>query len=610
MVLASIDLADDGDKSVYPADVYLRSFLPSIAEGVPEDREQLLIELYCNSLGLLASSGALALQRKAQTLPIAQMERNEVYFALIKELSDEGFGGEIKDRYKFEYHLKGIQETLEWCFANDKRKAVEIVEGISSYLGDTGRLTDQLAYSLRAIQIAVAERMVISEIGLYTRLGWVYILKGELARAASYLLKAKHGIEEQWKKGGKTRRLTETELLLLDRRYVQVLRDLSHALAKQGRFNESQALIDKSEKHAVALGEELPQLQARLFRAWIYCLEAEKLRGDNGTIHQYFQAEVILSDLQATLEKHPRQLALAYRLQAEAAIARNSLDEAEQYLISASDVALERYFKAQEQVTLSFAWGKFFVAAKDKLAAIELYQVSAHLAKILKMKWDKDRADREIKRIKLQLGMIKLLEKRDLLWDNNVRGLYTDALARVVRRMGNPEQQNPEVSAYSHALQKGMDFLDELAFLSPDAQAEIIGIMTKTAADMGIITSSPEQLVSASQDEDFPKVDPNIAEQAFQGIINMQEAGYGGQPRRKPYLIHQVWDAFKEYSYEDVDLDAIAQRFDKVSDIKQQRAQAQTAISRANALFDKHGYEVEIHRYKKKYRIQPRNFSP
>lgn len=78
---------------------------------------------------------------------------------------------------------------------------------------------------------------------------------------------------------------------------------------------------------------------------------------------------------------------------------------------------------------------------------------------------------------------------------------------------------------------------------------------------------------------------------AFQRVIDEQQAGYGGQPRRKPVRARRIWSVFNRHKNYLVSLGEMAEVFDDTSD---PRKSASSAISWINRTFNALGIDLEI----------------
>jgi hypothetical protein len=94
-------------------------------------------------------------------------------------------------------------------------------------------------------------------------------------------------------------------------------------------------------------------------------------------------------------------------------------------------------------------------------------------------------------------------------------------------------------------------------------------------------------------------LNPRYVEWAFERIINDEDTGYEGKPRRKPFRIRQVWEACRPFFYrnEGAPLSVLAEPFiDHNRPYTNPFGRAQTVISKINEAFRKHEIDLEIQR--------------
>ncbi len=352
-----------------------------------------------------------------QTFPIAPLdepERSDFYLQLLVDQGDDSFGEEIGvgkygTREVLEADIGSIYDSIKWCFVYEPRKAVQIVERITTFLGDTGRRNEQVNLCLRALRVTEHEGMLISQIGLSARLGWSSIVTGAYSTAEQYLNKAKtiiENIEPNYLVDPK-----QTDYIY--KRYIQVLRDLGHLYALQHKYEQSFQLIQQSKDKAGPLKEDLPNLQASLFQAWTYCIKGEA----ENNLPSYSIAQDILAGITGKLENHPRQLVLALRLQGDIAIAQKLQHEAEQYLSKATQI-ISNYRKAEEYIGLTLSWGNYYRSLdKNLIIAHKHYQLAQDLAMMWGMEKDAEHASRLIIVTASQFSTINLesLDTSDIL---------------------------------------------------------------------------------------------------------------------------------------------------------------------------------------------------
>ena len=70
--------------------------------------------------------------------------------------------------------------------------------------------------------------------------------------------------------------------------------------------------------------------------------------------------------------------------------------------------------------------------------------------------------------------------------------------------------------------------------------------------------------------------------EAFQAVIDKQQAGYDGQPRRTPIRALRIWRVFDQHKYDEVSLEEMADAF---ADTLDPRKSASSAISWINRSF-------------------------
>ena len=77
----------------------------------------------------------------------------------------------------------------------------------------------------------------------------------------------------------------------------------------------------------------------------------------------------------------------------------------------------------------------------------------------------------------------------------------------------------------------------------------------------------------------------------FKWVIDEQQAGYGGHPRRKPIRARRIWSVFTRHNNNSVNLEEMAEVFDDTSD---PRKSASSAVSWINRTFKALGIDLEI----------------
>ena len=94
-----------------------------------------------------------------------------------------------------------------------------------------------------------------------------------------------------------------------------------------------------------------------------------------------------------------------------------------------------------------------------------------------------------------------------------------------------------------------------------------------------------------SRESDAAQVSAEEIAAAFQSVIDEQETGYGGQPRRKPVRARRIWSVFTRHNNNSVNLEEMAEVFDDTSD---PRKSASSAVSWINRTFNALGIDLEI----------------
>lgn len=95
-------------------------------------------------------------------------------------------------------------------------------------------------------------------------------------------------------------------------------------------------------------------------------------------------------------------------------------------------------------------------------------------------------------------------------------------------------------------------------------------------------------------------LDPDQIASAFRLIIEEQESGYDGNPRRRPKRFRQIWEVFEGNETNEIALEKLANIF---KGVKEEKSSAQNTISKMNAAFERRGLNIKISRVVN-YKIQ------
>jgi hypothetical protein len=119
----------------------------------------------------------------------------------------------------------------------------------------------------------------------------------------------------------------------------------------------------------------------------------------------------------------------------------------------------------------------------------------------------------------------------------------------------------------------------------------------------------PQQNMPPSVELSDGRLNPQYVEWGFAQVIDTENNGYKGKPRRRPFRLQQVWDALRPFFYrgEGAPLQALAEPFiDSNRPHTNPFGRAQTVVSKINKAFLDHDIDLEIERYVT-YQIQRRN---
>ena len=422
-------------------------------------------EIYRLAYPIIAKSEPIHVDISKHTveIPTEPLARSAYYLDFVERFGDRSFGGEVGEgepgsKEQLEEHIENILETVVWCFSNLPKRAVLIIEWITTFLGDGGRTEELIYYSERALAIAREEQMPVSQLGFLATLGWNYLVQGNHLAARTNLIQGKKLAEELATSENKE------QVKIIHKRHVQVLRDLGHQKARDKEYAESLQLIRQSEEKAKLLGDRLPILQAKLFRGWTYCLRGEY----EVDIKSYERAKEILKPIERELENYPRQLTLALRLLGEVAIAQKEWEEGRTYLEKAQRNAKNRYFKAHELIAIEMSLGRYYSAQENYDIALEWYGTANLHAGIWSLKADAEKAKAYI----LELGSELPLEKPDGKEDNSIHDTHSPAQYSLgMSESLKPSDQEPALPSTENLLQLGALFAQQVTTLPEEQQA-------------------------------------------------------------------------------------------------------------------------------------------
>jgi len=232
----------------------------------------------------------------------------EYYVEYAQNYGDDDLGGEIGDgkpghREKLREEIQNLRCVIDWSFDHAEGNAVRVVERITTFLLDEGFWSERLGLCKRALAAAQRCHMRESEIGLLARLGWSYLVLGDLENAEAAMLQGQKLAEDYQ----------------LENRLAQVIRDYGRLQSIRGDYQKASELFQASYNVANRIGDNLATLLARTFQA-----EADVAYGRTA------QAELALRELlpEFISNNHPREVDIMYRCLGEIATRDGRFDEA------------------------------------------------------------------------------------------------------------------------------------------------------------------------------------------------------------------------------------------------------------------------------------------
>lgn len=245
----------------------------------------------------------------------ATRERLSHFFLMyVEQCGDDDLGGEIGDgrpgnRQRLEAEIANLFLAIDWSFTWRPAGAVRMVERITTFLLDSGYWRERVELCTRALAVAVEQGNVESQAGLLARLGWSYLVQGDLLQAREALECA---------------RIIAQDRNLLPR-LSQIFRDTSMLYARLGEYSEAEQWCAAALEISQRIDDRLGVLEARFFSGRTAYFQGA-----------YTEAKsALLAVLPEGRAEYPRQgiamlrflanIAIAER---EPALARTYLDEA------------------------------------------------------------------------------------------------------------------------------------------------------------------------------------------------------------------------------------------------------------------------------------------